>query len=378
MEGEPDVRGGERRQAREHGVERGQGERVDGDAAEDVIHDRVPGDDRVVDAVTGDPAPPGHACDEVVDELDGDVFQALKVIGVLEGESDPRDNVRAVGILGVDRGGPLDDLPGPQVDKLGDDRARAQVDRQAVGLAPGIVRFDVEDLPIVVEDGGRRPSPGEDRAAELRQDRQGKAEPGRLQLRPEGVRHRSRRVQGWLFQDERELLHGRVDEDRRGDSRVEDGDLFEARPRERFHGEVAADFIAAGQPMVGAKLTVLEKGGLLRGGEGQGTVEDADGALAANPPPVAIETERDPSPGEDIGQDLAGPGPDLDPVGKDLDGEGCVGHRLLGFSNGIILIEIRFPGNLFLSSRPGCGRHGSSRPGKRGSPPGEARHRPRT
>jgi hypothetical protein len=93
--------------------------------------------------------------------------------------------------------------------------------------------------------------------------------------------------------------------------------------------------------MVGAELTVLEKGGLERGGKGQGTVEDADGALAADPPMVAVEAERDPSPGKDVGQELAGPGPDLDPVGKDLDGEGRIGHRLLCFSNGIILNEIR-------------------------------------
>ena len=119
MEGEADLGGGQRRQGREDGVERGQGQRVDGDAAEDVVHGRVAGDDRVVDPVAGDAAPPGHRPDHVVDELDGGAFQAPEVVGVLEGEGDPRDDVGAVGVLGVDRGGPLDDLPGPQVDELG-------------------------------------------------------------------------------------------------------------------------------------------------------------------------------------------------------------------------------------------------------------------
>ena len=81
--------------------------------------------------------------------------------------------------------------------------------------------------------------------------------------------------------------------------------------------------------MVGAEPTALEKGGLERGREGQGTVEDADGALAADAPLVAVEAERDAGPGEHVRQDLAGPGLDLDPVGKDSTVKGV---SLIGFS----------------------------------------------
>ena len=105
--------------------------------------------------------------------------------------------------------------------------------------------------------------------------------------------------------------------------------------------------------MVGAEAAALEKGGFERGGEGEGAAEDADGALAADAPLVAVEAERDAGPDEDVGQDLAGPGPDLGPVGQDLDGERRLGHRLLLRLRGPILNEIPLRGNPFLARTRG-------------------------
>ena len=163
--------------------------------------------------------------------------------------------------------------------------------------------------------------------------------PRRLQVGPKRVRHGGRRVEGRLLQDEGELLDGRIDEGGRRNAGVEDGDLFEPGSRERFHDDVAADLVEAGQPVVGPEPAALEQGSLELGGEGEGAAEDADGALAADAPLVAVEAERDPGPDEDVGQDLSGPGPDLDPIGKDLDGESRFGHRLISRLRGPIILN---------------------------------------
>ena len=321
MQGEADLAGGERRQDREDGVERGQGQRIHGDAAEDVVHGRVAGDDGVVDPVPRDAAPPAHRPDEVVDELNGRVSQAAEVVRVLEGEGDAGDDVGAVGALGVDGRFPVGDPARPQVDELGRDRGRAQIDGQPERFPAGFFGLDVEDLAVVVEDGRDRPRRAGGRAAQLGQGGQGQVESRRFELGPERIGHSGRDIERRLLQDESELFDGRIDISDRREPGVEDGDPLEPGPGQGLYGDIAAHDIEAGEPMVRPQAAAFEERGLERRGEGEGAVENADGTLAADPPLVAVKAYRDAGPDEDVGQDLSGPGPDFGPFGQDLDGE---------------------------------------------------------
>ena len=222
-------------------MERGQGQRIDGHAAEDVVHGRVAGDDRVVDAVARHAAPPGHRPDHVVDLLDGGRLQAPQIVGVLEGECDPRDDVGAVGALGVHRRGPVDDLSGPEIDELRRDRARPQVDGQPEDVLRGVLGLDVEDLAVFVQDRRDPAGRAERLAAELgRASPAAGAAPGDFERRPERIGHGDGRVERRLLQDERQLLDGRIDEGGRGNARIEDGDLFQPRPGQGLDDEIAA------------------------------------------------------------------------------------------------------------------------------------------
>ncbi len=157
----------------------------------------------------------------------------------------------------------------------------------------------------------------------------GRTEAGRFKQGPERIGRGGRDEEGGLLQDEREPLDRRVDVGGQGRPRIEDGDLLEPGARQRLHGDVAAQDVQAGEPVVGAEPAGLEKRRFDGGGEGEGAAEDPDRAFAADAPLVAVQAQRNAGPDEHVGQDLAGPGPDLDPVRQDLDGQGRLGHGLL-------------------------------------------------